>query len=59
MTSRRILIGILALTAAVYLPGVFLHDFVSLDDLLLIVQNDKVNGLNPRNIFQVFRSYDL
>ena len=58
MTSRRILIGILALTAAVYLPGVFLHDFVSLDDLLLIVQNDKVHGLNPRNIFQVFRSYD-
>lgn len=58
MTSRRILIGILALTAAVYLPGVFLHDFVSLDDLLLIVQNDKVHGLNPTNVMQVLRSYD-
>ena len=58
MTSRRILIGILALTAAIYLPGVFLHDFVTLDDLLLIVQNDKVHGLHPGNIFQVLRSYD-
>jgi tetratricopeptide (TPR) repeat protein len=56
--GRRTLLGILALTALVYLPGVVMHEFVSLDDLLLIVQNDKVHGLSPEHLWRAFTSYD-
>lgn len=58
MISRRILLAILALTALVYLPGVVTHDFVSLDDLLLIVNNPKAHGISPELIWRIFTSYD-
>ncbi|MBM3227740.1 tetratricopeptide repeat protein [Candidatus Peribacteria bacterium] len=54
----RILLGILTITALVYLRGVFTHDFVSLDDLLLIVQNETVHGLSPTLLWRAFTSYD-
>ena len=58
MNSRKILIGILALTALIYLPGVIRNDFVSLDDMLLITNNDKVHGIDPEHVWRIFVSYD-
>jgi tetratricopeptide (TPR) repeat protein len=58
VSSRKILIGILALTALIYLPGVIRNDFVSLDDMLLIVNNDKVHGIDPEHVWRIFTSYD-
>ena len=58
MNARRILLAILALTALIYLPGVIRNDFVSLDDMLLITNNEHVHGLSPIHIWRVFTSYD-
>ncbi|TSC60745.1 MAG: hypothetical protein Greene041662_118 [Candidatus Peregrinibacteria bacterium Greene0416_62] len=58
MNARRILLAILALTVLMYLPGVFRNDFVTLDDMLLITNNDKVHRLNPEYIWRIFTSYD-
>lgn len=58
MNARRMLLAILALTAAIYLSGVVRNDFVSLDDMLLITNNPKVHGLSPERIWRIFTSYD-
>ncbi len=58
MNARRVLLAILGLTLLVYLPGVIRNDFVSLDDILLITNNDKVHGFSPEHLWRAFTSYD-
>ncbi len=58
MNTRRVLLAILGLTLLVYLPGVIRNDFVSLDDILLITNNDKVHGFSPEHLWRAFTSYD-
>ena len=55
---RTLLLGILALTAAVYLPGVFRNAFVTLDDTLLITKNIAVQGLTLEHLRMIFTTYD-